>query len=409
MIVVLLVCLLVGFLVGLAGVGGILVPPVLILMSGLEPHTAMGTALASFIGTGFVGTWLYHRNGHYRFIEAVPFALGSFVCAAPGALVNARIDAGPLVMILAVIIIFAGACTLRPPKPGRKGSPFWLGWKGRAVIGGATGFMAGLTGAGGPVASIPWMVLVGYSPIHAVALSMPYQIATSFSGSVGNMMGGHVDWLLLPALCAVLLLGRQVFAWPGLEWLLLAAALALPLSGVLTYGKPQALTFTDVCAMAAAGFAIPWAFSGLYGLRMLEGGYLLVLTPLVAAFCSDALALFTGMALGRHKLAPLVSPHKTVEGAAGGLVGGMAGMAIFCLVYRAITGVNLGLPLCVALGLLGALLGELGDLSFSAVKRQYGIKDYGRLLPGHGGVLDRFDSVLFAAPVLCALLRALAA
>ena len=132
-------------------------------------------------------------------------------------------------------------------------------------------------------------------------------------------------WTVLPALCGVLLLGRQVFSWPGLEWLLLAAALTLPLSGVLTYGKPQALTFTDVCAMAAAGFAIPWAFSGLYGLRMLEGGYLLVLTPLVAAFCSDALALFTGMALGRHKLAPLVSPHKTVEGAAGGLVGGMAG------------------------------------------------------------------------------------
>ena len=84
-----------------------------------------------------------------------------------------------------------------------------------------------------------------------------------------------------------------------------------------------------------------------------------------------------------------------MEGAAGGLVGGMAGMAIFCLVYRAITGVNLGLPLCVALGLLGALLGELGDLSFSAVKRQYGIKDYGRLLPGHGGVLDRLDSLIF--------------
>lgn len=215
-------------------------------------------------------------------------------------------------------------------------------------------------------------------------------------------------WTMLPAVCGVLLLARAV--WPGcgaLEWLLLAAALTLPLSGVLTYGKPQALTFTDICAMAAAGFAIPWAFSGLYGLRMLEGGYLLVLTPLVAAFCSDALALFTGMALGRHKLAPLVSPHKTVEGAAGGLVGGMAGMAIFCLVYRAITGVNLGLPLCVALGLLGALLGELGDLSFSAVKRQYGIKDYGRLLPGHGGVLDRFDSVIFASPVVWLLIKSI--
>ena len=98
-------------------------------------------------------------------------------------------------------------------------------------------------------------------------------------------------WTVLPALCAVLLLGRQVFAWPGLEWLLLAAALTLPLSGVLTYGKPQALTFTDVCAMAAAGFAIPWAFSGLYGLRMLEGGYLLVLTPLVAALSREEVAV----------------------------------------------------------------------------------------------------------------------
>ena len=141
--------------------------------------------------------------------------------------------------------------------------------------------------------------------------------------------------------------------------------------------------------------------------EILRAAFFQWMTPLVAAFCSDALALFTGMALGRHKLAPLVSPHKTVEGAAGGLVGGMAGMAIFCLVYRAITGVNLGLPLCVALGLLGALLGELGDLSFSAVKRQYGIKDYGRLLPGHGGVLDRFDSMVAVAPVAELLLLVL--
>ena len=90
---------------------------------------------------------------------------------------------------------------------------------------------------------------------------------------------------LLAVLCiapawatALLLLARAV--WPGcaaLEGLLLAAALTLPLSGVLTYGKPHALTFTDVCAMAAAGFAIPWAFSGLYGLRTLDNGYLLSL------------------------------------------------------------------------------------------------------------------------------------
>ena len=210
----------------------------------------------------------------------------------------------------------------------------------------------------------------------------------------------------IPALLAVLCIAP---AWATA--LLLAALTVIAAHELLAAvcGKPHALTFTDVCAMAAAGFAIPWAFSGLYGLRTLDNGYLLVLTPLVAAFCSDSLALFTGMACGKHKLAPLVSPHKTVEGALGGLAGGMAGMAVFCAVFRAMTHTALSYSLCIALGLLGAVLGELGDLSFSAVKRQYGIKDYGRLLPGHGGVLDRFDSVLFAAPVLCALLRALAA
>ena len=223
-------------------------------------------------------------------------------------------------------------------------------------------------------------------------------------------------WTALPAVMGILVVLHFYGAGHGwqlplgiVDGLLLVGVIALPAAGVLTYGKPHALTLLDVCVMALAGLAIPASFSCLLLLRLLPYGGGLVLVPLVAAFCSDALALFTGMALGRHKLAPLVSPHKTVEGAAGGLVGGMAGMAVFCAVFRAMTHTALSYSLCIALGLLGAVLGELGDLSFSAVKRQYGIKDYGRLLPGHGGVLDRFDSVLFAAPVLCALLRALAA
>jgi len=223
-------------------------------------------------------------------------------------------------------------------------------------------------------------------------------------------------WTALPAVMGILVVLHFYGAGHGwqlplgiVDGLLLVGVIALPAAGVLTYGKPHALTLLDVCVMALAGLAIPASFSCLLLLRMLPHGGGLVLVPLVAAFCSDSAALFTGMACGKHKLAPLVSPHKTVEGALGGLAGGMAGMAIFCAVFRAMTHTALSYSLCIALGLLGAVLGELGDLSFSAVKRQYGIKDYGRLLPGHGGVLDRFDSVLFAAPVLCALLRALAA
>ena len=169
---------------------------------------------------------------------------------------------------------------------------------------------------------------------------------------------------------------------------------------IAEHGRAEELSLRDVCAILLAGAAIPLALSCLLRLRQLDLGSGLVLIPLVAAFSSDTMALFTGMALGKHKLAPLVSPNKTVEGSLGGLVGGMVGMVIFRIIYFLCTEVQLQVLWCVVLGLVGAAIGQLGDLVFSAVKREFGIKDYGRLLPGHGGVLDRFDSVIFAAPVL---------
>lgn len=216
-------------------------------------------------------------------------------------------------------------------------------------------------------------------------------------------------WMALPAVTGALVIAAVYFsgehyadspAGTVLRWLIAAAVLALLLASVLTYGRPGALVLQDVCVMAVAGLVIPWAFSCMLQLRMLPHGAGMVLMPLVAAFCSDSAALFTGMACGRHKMAPLVSPHKTVEGALGGIAGGVVGMVIFRIVFYFCTLVPLHIGWCVVIGLAGALMGELGDLSFSVIKRQVGIKDYGRLLPGHGGVLDRFDSVLFAAPMI---------
>lgn len=216
-------------------------------------------------------------------------------------------------------------------------------------------------------------------------------------------------WTALPAVTGALVIAAVYFsgelyadspAGTVLRWLIAAAVLALLLASVLTYGRPGALVLQDVCVMAVTGLVIPWAFSCMLQLRMLPHGAGMVLMPLVAAFCSDSAALFTGMACGRHKMAPLVSPHKTVEGALGGIAGGVVGMVIFRIVFYFCTLVPLHIGWCVVIGLAGALMGELGDLSFSVIKRQVGIKDYGRLLPGHGGVLDRFDSVLFAAPMI---------
>ena len=114
-----------------------------------------------------------------------------------------------------------------------------------------------------------------------------------------------------------------------------------------------------------------------------------------AAFGTDVFAYFTGMAIGKHKLCPHLSPKKSVEGAVGGVIGSL----ILCSLYGYIA-IPEEMITCVAIGLFGSVVAQLGDLSASAFKRQMGIKDYGHLIPGHGGILDRFDSVLFTAPVV---------
>ncbi|MEA5142294.1 MAG: phosphatidate cytidylyltransferase [Oscillibacter sp.] len=174
---------------------------------------------------------------------------------------------------------------------------------------------------------------------------------------------------------------------------------------VLEYGKEQALTFTDTSAALCAGIVIPLALGCLLRLRMMPYGSGLVMIPLVAAFCSDTGAFFVGLTMGKHKLAARVSPKKTTEGAVGGLLGGMLGMVIFRIIFYFCTVYPLDIGLCLLLGLLGSLMGQLGDLSFSVIKREHGIKDYGKILPGHGGVLDRFDSVIFTTPVMWLILH----
>ena len=134
-------------------------------------------------------------------------------------------------------------------------------------------------------------------------------------------------------------------------------------------------------------------------------GQFIVLLPLLAAWGADTCALFAGMLFGKHKLAPVVSPKKTIEGAVGGVVGGAVLVLLAVLVMNALMGLDMPVWAALVLGGVGAVLGEIGDLSFSIIKRQTGIKDYGHIFPGHGGVLDRFDSVLFVAPFAEILFR----
>lgn len=121
----------------------------------------------------------------------------------------------------------------------------------------------------------------------------------------------------------------------------------------------------------------------------------LIWLVLLSAFCTDIFAYFSGYLLGKHKLCPVLSPKKTVEGA----IGGTAGSIICCGLFGYFVVPKL-LIHCLIIGCIGAVLSQCGDLTASAYKRKMGIKDYGNLIPGHGGIMDRFDSVLFTAPVV---------
>ncbi|QAT43137.1 phosphatidate cytidylyltransferase [Aminipila luticellarii] len=122
---------------------------------------------------------------------------------------------------------------------------------------------------------------------------------------------------------------------------------------------------------------------------------LLVWLIFLTAFGTDIMAYFTGYFLGKHKLCPTISPKKTIEGSVGGILGSviLCGLFGYFLIPRL-------LMHCIILGILGGVVSQFGDLTASIFKRKMGIKDYGNLIPGHGGILDRFDSVLFTAPMV---------
>lgn len=122
---------------------------------------------------------------------------------------------------------------------------------------------------------------------------------------------------------------------------------------------------------------------------------ILVWMVVIVSFCTDICAYFTGYFLGKHKLCPNLSPKKTIEGAIGGVLGTTIVGIIFGLIFK----IQI-FPHILLMSVVGSVLSQLGDLTASAFKRKMGIKDYGNLIPGHGGILDRFDSVLFAAPAI---------
>lgn len=164
--------------------------------------------------------------------------------------------------------------------------------------------------------------------------------------------------------------------------------------------KAGEVKFGQIMAGLFGSIAIGYSFAGF--LRMEAAGihraYLLL--PFILSFACDTFAYFAGRAFGKHKLAPKVSPKKTVEGSVGGVAGNVVCGLLFTFVMDRWFGGSIGYGPMAVLAFACSIVAQIGDLSFSLIKREFGIKDYGRLFLEHGGVLDRFDSVLFVTPVI---------
>ena len=167
---------------------------------------------------------------------------------------------------------------------------------------------------------------------------------------------------------------------------------------VFRYPKYHA---SQVIAAFIGVFYVAVMISYVYQTRSLAGGLFLVWLIFLCSWGCDTCAYCVGMLFGKHKMAPVLSPKKSVEGAVGGVVGAAVLAVIYGFLFKGPMGAdNRSIVIMAIICAAGALLSMVGDLAASAIKRNYEIKDYGKLIPGHGGILDRFDSVIFTAPVI---------
>ena len=197
----------------------------------------------------------------------------------------------------------------------------------------------------------------------------------------------------------VLLAVSVVYEVP-INWLLYVMIVMMVFSLIMVHQYPKYHSSQIMQAVFGVLY-VGVMFSFLYQTRMLNNGTYTVWLIFISSWGCDTFAYCVGKLIGKHKMSPVLSPKKSVEGAVGGVAGTMLLTYIYARIFAAQMGIT-HMQVCVLalISAAGALISMVGDLTASAIKRNYDVKDYGKLIPGHGGVLDRFDSVIFTAPVI---------
>lgn len=185
-------------------------------------------------------------------------------------------------------------------------------------------------------------------------------------------------------------------------YLLLLTVFLMAIMCFYVFGYPKH-RFEDVMLPFFAFFYVSVMLSYIYQVRFMENGGAYVVLVFLSAWGNDTCAYCVGVLFGKHKMSPKLSPKKSWEGFFGGIIGAALLGIVYAFIFGKITGEVVNTSLVVAFAAIcgiGGLISVVGDLAASAIKRQYDIKDYGKLIPGHGGILDRFDSMIMTAPIV---------
>lgn len=231
------------------------------------------------------------------------------------------------------------------------------------------------------------VLLVGTSAVAALIMVLAVASGWELADMVRARRTCPLRWFLLAwpisFVAAGWLIAEDVTGW----WVMLAAFLigTVPAIGILLTGRRTAFVYA-----IAAGPYVGIALAHTPILRSVDDGAQWLALAVIVIFAADSAAMLVGVTVGKHKLSPQISPKKTWEGVVGGLIGG----AVAAVVADAVFDLEIASAMAVVLGVVMALTGTLGDLGESAFKRHAGVKDSGFLVPGHGGVLDRLDSLI---------------
>jgi len=209
-----------------------------------------------------------------------------------------------------------------------------------------------------------------------------------------------IEWVGYVSSLSIFLMGGYIES----ETKVILAKILLPILLILMFVyiilKNLKINIVDLAITFLSVAYIPLMFSFIKLITSMQHGKILLVFVLLGAFASDVMAYLIGCKFGKRKLCPVISPKKSVEGSIAGIMGVIISYIVLCLISNNYFNTDFNILYVSILGLVASIGGQFGDLAASSIKRFCNVKDFGSLMPGHGGILDRFDSIMFVAPIV---------